>query len=134
MSPSEYLESLRVAIDASSIVTVQRITSQAISNVDAYIRAILTFEDKSRLELMEYVRTTPGGNIEVNRYSFHWMDADNHLRMRWDNAEHYPKLPNFPHYRHDGDEKNVLPGEPMNLFKVLDIIAGQLKKPSAGQQ
>ena len=134
MSPSKYLESLRVAIDASSIVTSHRITRQTISEVDAHIRAIVTFEDKSRLELMEYVRTTTGGGIEVNRYSFHWMDADNHLRARWDNAEHYPMLPNFPHHRHDGDEKNVLPGEPMDLFKVLDIITGQLKKTSTGQQ
>ncbi len=83
---------------------------------------------------MEYVRTTPGGDIEVNRYSFHWMNADNHLRMRWDNAEHYSRLPNFPHHRHDGDEKNVLPGETMNLFKVLDIIAHELKKTSGGRQ
>lgn len=134
MSPSEYLESVRVAIDASSIVAVQRITSHTISDVDAYIRAILTFEDKSRLELMEYVRAIPGGGIEVNRYSFHWMDADNHLKARWDNAEHYPKLSNFPHHRHDGDEKNVLPGEPMNLFKVLDIIAAELKQSPGGQQ
>ena len=112
----------------------QRITGQTISEVDAHIRAIVTFEDNSRLELMEYVRTTTGGGIEVNRYSFHWMDADNQLRVRWDNAEHYPKLPNFPHHRHDGDEKNVLPSEPMNLFKALDIITGQLKKTNTGQQ
>jgi hypothetical protein len=51
------------------------------------------------------------------------MEPDNQLRVRWDNAEHYPDLPGFPHHRHDGDEKHVLPGEPMNLFKVLDVIS-----------
>jgi hypothetical protein len=62
------------------------------------------------------------------------MEENNQLRMRWDNAEHYPELPNFPHHRHEGDEKNVLPGEPMNLFKVLDIIAGERKKTTGGRQ
>ena len=83
---------------------------------------------------MEYVRALPGGGIEVNRYSFHWMTAENQLKVRWDNAEHYPQLPSFPHHRHDGDEKTVRPGEPMNLFKALDIITAELKKTSSGQQ
>ncbi len=80
---------------------------------------------------MEYARTTPRGGIELYRYSFHWMNANNNIIIRWDNAEHYPTLSNFPHHRHDGDEKNVLPDEPMNLFKVLDIIAGELKKTTS---
>ncbi len=41
-------------------------------------------------------------------------------------SEH-PGLPNFPHHQHDGDEENVLPGEPMSLVKVLDHIATHLK-------
>lgn len=68
------------------------------------------------------------GDIEVITYSYHWMDPGNHLIIRWDNAEHYPNLPNFPHHHHDGDEKHVSPSEPMTLFKVLDIIAARLKK------
>jgi hypothetical protein len=121
-------------IDASSIVVAHRITRQYASDVDAYVRAILTFDDGSRLESMQYVWTTPRGSIEVNRYSFHWMNADNSLRMRWDNAEHHLGLANFPHHRHDGDEKNVLPSEPMNLSEVLDVIASELKKTTRGRQ
>jgi hypothetical protein len=56
------------------------------------------------------------------------MDSSNQLRVRWDNVRHYPNLPGFPHHLHDGDEENVRPGEPMNLFKVLDLIAAQLEQ------
>ena len=65
--------------------------------------------------------------MQVVTYSYHWMNANKLLR-RWDNASHYPNLPGFPHHLHAGDEKNVLPGEPMNLFKVLDYITDTLKK------
>lgn len=44
-----------------------------------------------------------------------------------DNAEHYSKIENFPHYLHDADEKNILPSELMNIIKVLDFIATRLK-------
>lgn len=128
MTPSEYLEKITTAIPASAVVIAHRITRHRSSNKDGYFRAILTFTDGSRLEVMEYIRTTAKGEIETNRYSYHWMDADNRLKIRWDNAEHYPKLPGFPHHMHDGDEKNIRPCEPMNFFKVLDTITTVLKK------
>ena len=87
----------------------------------------MSFKDGSRLEAMEYVRVMKG-EVEVKRYSFHWMDADNQLRLRWDNAEHYPRLPNYPHHLHDGNERNVVPSEPMNLLKVIDLIASRLNE------
>lgn len=125
MKPYEYLDEVKARITSSAIVTAFRVTEQDSSLVDGYFRAILSFRDGSRLEAMEYVRVTKGA-VEVKRYSFHWMDADNQLRLRWDNAEHYRNLPNYPHHLHDGDEKIVVPSEPMNLLKVLDLIAGRL--------
>ena len=92
------------------------------------MRAKITFNDASRLEVMEYVRSTSENESSIDRYSYHWMDENNALIARWDNAEHYPNLLNFPHHHHDGDEKNVLPGEPMTLLKVLDIIATRLNE------
>ena len=76
---------------------------------------------------MEYVRVKGENESAIERYSYHWMEANNSMILRWDNAEHYPHLPGFPHHFHDGDEKNVLPREPMTLFKVLDTIATRLK-------
>ena len=80
------------------------------------------------LEMTEYIHAIEEDDAQVKRYSYHWMDSSNQLRVRWDNVRHYPNLPGFPHHLHDGDEENVRPGEPMNLFKVLDLIAAQLEQ------
>ena len=128
MKPTEYLELLNETLASSSLVSSYQVTRHHASDNDAYMRAKITITDASRLEVMEYVRSTSEGETSIDRYSYHWMDANNALIARWDNAEHYPNLPGFPHHFHGGDEKNVLPSEPMTLFKVLDIIAARLKE------
>ncbi|MEA1899197.1 MAG: DUF6516 family protein, partial [Thermodesulfobacteriota bacterium] len=40
------------------------------------------------------------------KYSFHWQNAQGRLRQRWDNAPHYPDLPNAPHHVH-GENDSV---------------------------
>jgi hypothetical protein len=47
------------------------------------------------------------------------------LRKRWDNVEHYPGLPNFPHHVHTG-EGEVLPGERMSMIQLLDILGQEI--------
>lgn len=128
MKPIDYLESLNESIATNPVVTSYQITRQRTSKVDAYIRIIITLIDDSRLEMMEYIRSESEGESVIERYSYHWMDAGNSLITRWDNAEHYPNLPDFPHHLHDGDEKNVLPGESMSLQKVLDAISNRLNE------
>jgi Family of unknown function (DUF6516) len=58
------------------------------------------------------------GNI---RYSYHEL-ADTPLR-RWDNAAHFPNLPNFPHHHHDAKgniTESSLTGDPtVDLPQVL---------------
>ncbi len=48
------------------------------------------------------------------------------LRKRWDNVEHYPDLPNFPHHVHVGGEKNVEPGERLSIMQLLDALTGTI--------
>lgn len=126
VTPSTYLDQLKTIAISHPQVVEFRVTRERVSKSDAYIRALPTFVDGSRLEAMEYVRVFPDSGLQIERYSYHWMGPDNQLRIRWDNAEHYPDLDGFPHHRHDGDERNALPGEPMNFLKVLDHITSRL--------
>ena len=51
------------------------------------------------------------GRVETVEYRYQWMDfTQQRLRRRWDNAEHYPDLPHFPHHFHVAEEKDVQPG------------------------
>jgi len=74
------------------------------------------------VEFSKYVRRVPSGDIEIVTYSYHWADAQGNLIRRWDNAPHFPGLPNFPHHVHDGATNTVLPGVTIDIFAVLNEI------------
>jgi hypothetical protein len=62
-----------------------------------YYRCEIVWKDGSRLFAREY------SSDEKRVYSFHWQDTSDCLRLRWDNAPHFPLLPTFPHHRHNED-------------------------------
>ncbi len=128
MKASERIDSLEKLIIASGLIKSFQITEKRVRRFEAYIKVRLTLIEDSVLEMTEYIHAIEEDDAQVKRYSYHWMDSSNQLRVRWDNVRHYPNLPGFPHHLHDGDEENVRPGEPMNLFKVLDLIAAQLEQ------
>lgn len=128
MKPSERLERFDRLIVESAIIKSSLVKERRIRRFEAYIKVRLTLIDDSILDVTEYIYAAEEDNAQIKRYSYHWMDATSRLRARWDNVRHYPNLPGYPHHLHDGDEKNVLPGEPMTLFKVLDFIAARLNQ------
>ncbi len=79
------------------------------------------------LNVTEYIHATEEDNAQVMRYTYHWMDSSNQLRLRWDNVRHYPGLPGFPYHLHERAEKRVLSSEPMNLSKVFERITRYLE-------
>lgn len=126
MKPNEYIQALEKLIVDSRLINASQTKEKRVRRFEAYIKVRLTLIDDSVLEVTEYIHATEEANAQVIRYNYYWMDSSNQLRIRWDNVRHYPQLPGFPHHIHDGDEKNVLPGEPMNRFKVMDQIAARL--------
>lgn len=132
MKVGEHIHEVEKLIVNSPIIRSFQTKERWVRRFDAYIKVRVTLIDDSILEITQFLHADEENYAEIKRYNYHWMDSSNRLRRRWDNVRHYPDLPNFPHHLHDGDEKNVLPGEPMNLFKVLDIIADELKKTASG--
>ena len=49
------------------------------------------------------------------------------LKKRWDNVEHFPNLPNFPHHVHISEEFNVYSSVCMNILEVIDLISQEIK-------
>jgi hypothetical protein len=88
----------------------------------SYIRARLTLIDDGLLEFSEYIEPEAQDQFKITDYSFQWMDKDGNQVRRWDNTPHFPKLKNFPHHIHIG-ENEVAPGATVNIFMVLDEIA-----------
>ena len=119
---AEYHQSVKARLIADPHVLQFDILRERRTADDGYLRARLGLDNREQLEFSEYVRRV-GGQIHVVTYSFHWTDSSDELVRRWDNAPHYPSLPQAPHHIHEGDQDNVLPGTPMTIAEVLDEIA-----------
>ena len=122
---AEYFSQIEAHFITSPIVKSYVIVRKNISFSDGKFRARLTFTNQDFLELFEYV-TEKSGSIQWGKYSFHWQKRDGMLVKRWDNAPHFPDLPNAPHHIHLGD-KTVLPNNlPPSALTILNEIEQEL--------
>jgi Family of unknown function (DUF6516) len=62
------------------------------------------------------------------KYSFQWMNSDNSLRIRWDNAYHHRYISTYPHHKHVDTETNVQESPEMTLEDVFLIITATLQQ------
>lgn len=125
MNPAEYIESVRELLLTSPIVESFHIVRQRVTSFDGHMRARLILLD-GLLEFSEYFQRTAGGPVQVVTYSYQWLDADNRLIRRWDNTPHFPDLPGYPHHIHDEVAGAVIPGEPVDIFSVLEHVTRHL--------
>jgi hypothetical protein len=125
MTIEAYLVSVKERFVSDPIVTSFHLIRERSTLVDGHLRVRLTLADGSQLEFSEYMQRSPAGGITVITYSYHWADAANQLIRRWDNTPHFPDLPGFPDHIHDGATGEVMPGQPMSIFAVLNAIAGR---------
>ncbi len=122
MKAVEHIAELEKLIVDHLIIRSSEIKERRVRRFDAYIKVRLLLVDESILEITEYVHAEEENFAEIKRYTYHWMSPSGQLLLRWDNVRHYPKLAGFPHHLHDHDEKQVVPSEPMTLFKALQQI------------
>ncbi len=131
MIVTEYHESVTERLLTDETVTALPIIRTRATLTDGYMRARLTLVGGSQLEFAEYVQRSAHDRIEVVTYSYHWTDAQGDLIRRWDNTPHFPDLPRFPHHVHEGPAGAVGPGDPVDIFAVLDEIAKGLSSSQA---
>jgi hypothetical protein len=84
-------------------------------------KATVIIVDGSRLQIKEY-RFSDGSR----KYAYHWESAVGILKIRWDNAEHWPNVSTFPHHKHFDDSDNVQPSTETCLEDVLKQIASHI--------
>ena len=67
------------------------------------LKARVDFIDHSTLFIRQIVTA---GNLF--KYAYHWQDTEGHLRCRWDNAPHWPRIATFPHHKHVGEGSDLV--------------------------
>lgn len=122
----EYLDAIKTKILLSPVISSFSITTERAFSDRGYFRARLTLINGDFLEVSEYF-IFQAGTCVTKEYRYQWMDAlQRQLIKRWDNAEHFPNLPNFPHHIHNGSETNVISGQVLNIIELIVFIEKEL--------
>jgi len=119
-------------VSSSSIASISVVEECTLPD-RGYFRARMMLSNGDFLEVAEYF-VVAEGRCTTRRYRYQWMDESQQiLRKRWDNVEHFPDLPNFPHHIHRGDESRVEPGLSLSIIELVDFIEQELGSESVPQ-
>lgn len=126
MDPQEYLTEIKAKLVVSSAVASIAVVEERALPDRGYFRARLMLSNGDFLEVAEYF-VVEEERCVTKRYRYQWMDESQQvLRKRWDNVEHFPDLPSFPHYIHMGEESRVEPGRSLSIVELVDVIEQEL--------
>lgn len=107
----ELIASFRHIVQSSSL------SEKHYSEMKGYISGTLVFIDGSTLEFTEVKSVARTGK---EKYSYHFMDSDNQLIFRYDNAPHFRQLSTFPNHLHlpEGVLESVEPDFETVLLRI----------------
>ena len=88
--------------------------------------ARITFIDTSKLVAHDILFFLDADSIR-RKYSYQWMNSDNTLIIRWDNAPNHRGVGTFPNHKHIETDENVKSSEEMSLNMVLSYIESIIK-------
>ena len=93
-----------------------------------FIRGIVYFQDGTILHIREFVDVEL--SIDRGKYSYQYMDQDDRLIFRYDNAPHHQKLniSTFPHHKHKQQENNIVASDAPFLKEICQEIEQIIKQ------
>jgi hypothetical protein len=126
MISQQYIAEIKANLNNNKlIINIEIIKERAIAD-QGYFRARLTLNNGDFLEVAEFFKIENEQYFTIT-YRYQWMNqSQTQLKKRWDNVEHFPDLPNFPHHVHVGDELIVQPSESRSILQILTVIAEEI--------
>ncbi|KZL51316.1 MULTISPECIES: toxin-antitoxin system TumE family protein [Cyanophyceae] len=127
MISQQYITEVKTKLNNNKlIIKIEIIKERAIPD-QGYFRARLTLNNGDFLEVAEFFKVENEQCLTIT-YRYQWMNpSQTQLKKRWDNVEHFPNLPNFPHHVHVGDELIVKPSESKNILQILTLIQEEIQ-------
>jgi Family of unknown function (DUF6516) len=118
----DYIAEIQVKLLSSSAINSFDIVKTRVTSNGGYFRARLILSNGDFLEIAEFF-VVQAQVCRTETYRYQWMDStQQQLRKRWDNVEHFPDLPNFPHHIHVLEESNVLPSRSFSIIEIIDQL------------
>lgn len=92
-----YFTKLEQILQAFPNIQSYTLQKKIYNSKHGYIHGAVMFEIASRLDFVEVKQADKQAKI---KYRYHYMDANQALIFRYDNAPHHPNLSTFPHHKH----------------------------------
>ena len=120
----KYIQTLIRQIEDFPLVVTNDLHAYINSYKKGYVSGVITFLDDSTLTMIE-VLIKSNNIIEPAKYRYHYMDNNQALQFRYDNAAHFKNLSSFPHHKHIlvNDDERVIATPKPTLSQILDEIS-----------
>jgi hypothetical protein len=115
----DYIEDIIQDLSVSRAVSSFIVLKIEVGEEHGYIRIKCKLLNDDILEFAEYAIICKR-EIHVETYSYHWQNADEKLRKRWDNVPHHKDVDTFPNHLHLPDV--VVGSSPKTLKKIMADI------------
>lgn len=113
-----YFTQIETTIQSFPNIQRSTFTTKRYNTKQGYISGSLLFTNGYRLEFVEVKNVDQPAKV---KYRYQYMDDQNVLIFRYDNAPHYTGLTSFPHHKHLGAK--IEESKEPTLFDVLLEIA-----------
>ncbi|MCC6298897.1 MAG: hypothetical protein IT314_06340 [Anaerolineales bacterium] len=122
----EYFEAVKALLQSLSLSTLPEVEYDYRDRETGFLKGDLVFKDGSRLHFREFVRVKFDKPLDRYMYVFQYMRADGSLIFRYDDSNHFPRLPTAPHHKHLG-AADVIAADAPDLQSVLREIEALIK-------
>ncbi len=127
---TNYINIIKDIIDDTPFILSSNLEYENRGGVALYLRGNILFEDFSELFFKEFISYASGTQPDKLAYSYHYQNSQIELIFRYDNAEHHPEIPTFPHHKHlDKDE--IISCQPASLNSVMLEIIDRLDRENS---
>jgi len=112
---AKYFEKIERTISKfKEIINHQTISKKFYNDTQGLISGKIVFINDNILEFMELKETESKTKM---KYKYHYMDNQNEMIFRYDNAKHHPEISTFPHHKHT-TKQIIDSGEP----ELIDVL------------
>ena len=122
-----YLEDIRQLLDQTPYILSRSFEYEDRGGVALLIKGKIIFDNFSELHFREIVSFTITDLSNKIAYSYHYQDKEKVLIFRYDNAEHHPEIPSYPHHKHI-TQSNIEASQEISLAEVLFEICHEFEK------
>ena len=126
-SITRYLEDIRQLLDQTPYILSKSLEYEDRGGVALLVKGKIIFDNLSELHFREVISFTFADLPEKIAYSYHYQDEEKVLIFRYDNAEHHPEIPSYPHHKHLS-KSNIEPCQEISLAEVLFEICHKFEK------